>query len=176
MSHNEYTVFTPEKHGDGQRALRNALGRFATGVTVITAVGADGGKVAITANSFASVSLDPPLVLWSIDNTSPSMDAFQHDMPFNIHILGAKQSGLAQHCAQASQNKFAAIPHDHEMGKAPYIHHVDTAFYCRVHTLYPAGDHTIIIGAVDEVRTVKNPSGDSLIFVGGRFTTPESNR
>src|SRR5450755_2542360 len=89
--------------------FRNALGTFATGVTIITAVAADGKPVGLTCNSFASVSLNPPLVLWSLGIFSQALTVFQNASHFAVNVLGASQQALATKFAKSSQDKFAGI-------------------------------------------------------------------
>src|SRR6185437_8071186 len=91
------------------RDFRNALGTFATGVTIITAAGVDGKPYGLTCNSFASVSLNPPLVLWSLGIFSQGMSIFQNASHFAVNVLGASQQALATRFAQSSENKFAGV-------------------------------------------------------------------
>src|SRR5271168_5406552 len=91
------------------RDFRNALGTYATGVTIITAAGADGKPYGITCNSFASVSLNPPLVLWSLVLYSSSLGAFQNASHFAVNVLGASQGGLANKFAKSSEDKFVGV-------------------------------------------------------------------
>src|SRR6266480_943949 len=91
------------------RDFRNALGTFATGVTIITALRADGKPHGLTCNSFASVSLNPPLVLWSLGLYSSSLNVFQNANHFVINVLGASQQALANRFAKSSEDKFAGV-------------------------------------------------------------------
>lgn len=90
-------------------AFRNALGSFATGVTVITTVDAEGKRYGVTANSYNSVSLNPPLILWSLAKTSGSLDAFMHSDSFAVHILGVHQQDLANRFATGGDDKFVGM-------------------------------------------------------------------
>jgi len=167
----QLTKFTPENTEKGKRALRHALGRFATGVTVISALGQDGEKVAITANSFSSVSLDPALVLWSIDNASPNLDSFDVGKPFAVHILTKDQAEIARHCARSSYDKFNFVEHTVNAAGVALIRGADTVFECRVVATHIAGDHTIIVGAVTQVSVTEGPINDMLVFAGGQFAS-----
>lgn len=148
------------------RALRDAFGAFATGVTVVTAVRPDGEPVGITANSFASVSLDPPLALWSLANTSPSLPAFASGAPFSIHILADGQRDLAMHFARSGKDKFEVDAAWRMNPEPPKLHGVRARLDCRVYALHPGGDHTIIVG---EVLAVTRNTASPLLFADGRF-------
>src|SRR6201985_1574284 len=103
------------------RDFRNALGTYATGVTIITAAGADGKPVGITCNSFASVSLNPPLVLWSLVLYSSSLSAFQNASHFAVNVLGAGQQALANKIAKSSDDKFNGVEWKPGLGNAPLL-------------------------------------------------------
>ena len=149
---------------DDPRGFRMALGAFATGVTVVTAM-ADGGPVGITANSFTSVSLDPPLVLWCPALASRRYAAFAAAQDFAIHVLSADQQTMADGFTRATQafDDFDWAP---DAAGVPLIAGVAARFRCRLHALHPAGDHAIILGQVlSAMRTGHAP----LVFHGGRF-------
>src|SRR5437588_11169993 len=101
------------------RDFRNALGTYATGVTIITAAGPDGKPYGLTCNSFASVSLNPPLVLWSLGVFSQNMSVFQNASHFTINVLGASQQALAAKFARSSEDKFAGVEWTPGLGQAP---------------------------------------------------------
>ena len=107
-----------------QRHLRQALGRFATGVTVITTRTVDGKLEGLTANSFSAVSLDPPLVLWSLRQNAPSLKNFQNAGYFAVNVLAADQSHLSRHFATPAEDKFAATAHGSGLGGCPVLHDV----------------------------------------------------
>ncbi len=113
------------------RALRNLLGQFATGVTVITTRGADGRKVGMTANSFSSVSLDPPLVLWSLARTAPSVNDFLVASHFAINVLGSDQHGLSGHFARPAADKFVGIEHVEATAGVPLLDGAIATLVCR---------------------------------------------
>lgn len=103
------------------RDFRQALGRFATGVTIVTTRAADGTPVGMTANSFNSVSMDPPMVLWSLARTARSLPAFSQATHWNVHILANDQEALSNRFAKAGEDKFAGLVLDDSAGGAPLI-------------------------------------------------------
>ncbi|CAG7615671.1 flavin reductase family protein [Leucobacter soli] len=129
--------------------FRQVLGSFLTGVTIVTTVGSDGEYRGITANSFTSVSLDPPLVLFCIGKQSSSCEAFTEAEGFNIHILSAEQQGLARQFVRGtSEEKFANVPITTTETGAPLLSGVGAWLACRRHQVVDAGDHYILIGEV----------------------------
>jgi 3-hydroxy-9,10-secoandrosta-1,3,5(10)-triene-9,17-dione monooxygenase reductase component len=130
------------------RSLRSALGRFTTGVTVITARGPDGRLVGVTANSFNSVSLDPPLVLWSLARRSGSLSAFQGASHWAVHILTHDQSDLSAHFAKPSDDKFSGLPVSYSLEGTPLLNNCAARFLCRSAHHYDGGDHLILVGEV----------------------------
>jgi flavin reductase (DIM6/NTAB) family NADH-FMN oxidoreductase RutF len=151
------------------RELRNTLGSFATGITVITARAADDTLVGLTVNSFASVSLDPPLVLWSLSLYSPSLAVFQHCSHYAINVLAADQMHLSQRFSRPSEEgsgKFAGLEFDTGRGGAPLLRDCCAWFECRNETRHPGGDHLIFIGLVEGLqRSERAP----LLYHGGRY-------
>lgn len=148
------------------RDFRNALGSYATGVTVITAAAPDGTPVGLTCNSFASVSLNPPLVLWSLVTFSPSMSIFQNASHFAINVLGASQQALAKQFATPSNDKFAGVSWRPGLGNAPVLADVVATFECRSADRYYGGDHVIFLGAVESYAYNRT---EPLLFAQGRF-------
>jgi flavin reductase (DIM6/NTAB) family NADH-FMN oxidoreductase RutF len=148
------------------RELRNALGCFTTGVTIITALGEDGRKVGLTANSFSSVSLDPPLVSWSLSLYAPSLAVFQDASHFAVHVLARDQESLAMHFARSSDDKFAGIETEPGLGGAPLLDGAIARFQCRNAYRYYGGDHIIFLGMVE---IFESGEGDPLLFCRGRF-------
>ncbi|MHA7847493.1 p-hydroxyphenylacetate 3-hydroxylase reductase component [Serratia sp. D1N4] len=130
------------------RAFRRALGNFATGVTVVTAATPDGTRVGMTANSFNSVSLDPPLVLWSIDKRSGSYSVFEQASHFAINILAADQVDLSNRFARPSEDKFAGVETETGAGGAPLLADCAARFQCEKYQQVDGGDHWILIGKV----------------------------
>lgn len=155
-------VFVPE--GDNHRAYRSALGSFTTGVTVVTAMTAD-GAIGMTANSFASVSLDPPLVLWSPAKSSSKHAAFTEATHFAIHVLASEQDHLSAAFTRGGTS-FAGLDLRLNDEGVPVLPGTLARFECARQALHDAGDHTIIIG---KVLRVAHRQGEPLCFSGGRF-------
>ncbi len=147
------------------RPFRAALGAFPTGVTIVT-TRADGRDVGLTANSFNSVSLDPPLVLWSLAKQSSAMAAFEAAEYFAVHILSAQQEALAARFAQRDVDRFADLALGRGHGDAPLLDNCAARFECRRAHLYQGGDHAIIVG---EVLTFERFDRPALAFHGGRY-------
>ncbi|WGR93060.1 flavin reductase family protein [Bradyrhizobium sp. ISRA443] len=131
------------------RDFRNALGTFATGVTIVTAMSAEGRPYGITCNSFASVSLNPPLVLWSLGMFSQGLPIFQNASHFTVNVLAASQQALAVRFARSSDDKFAGVSWTPGLGSAPILADVVANFQCRSVNRYYGGDHVIFLGAVE---------------------------
>jgi flavin reductase (DIM6/NTAB) family NADH-FMN oxidoreductase RutF len=156
-----------------QRALRGALGHFATGVTVITAQQpAQDGWVGLTVNSFSSVSLEPPLVLWSLSNKSPNLDAFSVGTAHVIHILAEPQKDLAYQFSNPKADKFANVTYavDPQL-QVPVLEGCTARFYCETDRIIEGGDHSIILARVLKFDTADHPP---LLFVKGNMLTPET--
>ncbi len=149
---------------DQARAFRNALGRYATGVTVVTANGAD-GPVAMTANSFTALSLDPPLVLWCPALRSARFAALSAAQHFAIHVLAHDQLDLGMHFAR-SGNDFSPWPHRPTPEGAPGLDGVLARFDCALHAQHEGGDHAIIVG---RVLRASFRDGAPLLFWGGLY-------
>lgn len=130
------------------RAFRRALGNFTTGVTVITAQNSQGQKVGITANSFNSVSLDPPLVLWSLAKDSGSFSVFESASHFAVNILSSDQIALSNHFSQPQKDKFAAVNWEAGTGNCPLLPDCSGRFQCESYERIDAGDHWIFLGKV----------------------------
>lgn len=156
------TLFVPE--ADNHRAYRNALGSFTTGVTVVTAM-TDDGPIGMTVNSFASVSLDPPLVLWSPAKSSSRHGAFTAARYFTVHVLGAGQDHLSAAFTRGGSG-FDGIEMKFNDEGVPVLPGTLARFECAGQAQHDAGDHTIIIG---RVLRVAHRQGEPLCFSGGRF-------
>lgn len=137
-----------EEVGFDSKAFRRALGNFATGVTIMTAQNVQGQKVGVTANSFNSVSLDPPLILWSIDKRSSSYAIFEEATHFAVNILAADQIELSNQFARSKDDKYANIKFDTGVGGAPVLKECSAVFECERHSILDGGDHWIILGRV----------------------------
>lgn len=146
--------------------FRNALGNFATGVTIVTACGGDGILAGVTANSFNSVSLDPPMVLWSLDRNSPSLRIMEECSHFCVHILSAEQHDLCMNFARPSDDKFANVEFARGLGDAPVFDGCLAHFVCRNVVHHEGGDHVIIVG---EVESFEVNEGEPLIFFRGKL-------
>lgn len=148
------------------RDFRNALGTYGTGVTIITAVGSDGRPYGLTCNSFASVSLNPPLVLWSLGIFSQSMSVFQNASHFTVNVLGASQQALAARFAKSSEGKFAGVEWAPGLGNAPILADSVANFQCRAANRYYGGDHVIFLGAVEAYSYNRR---EPLLFARGGY-------
>src|SRR6516164_2976717 len=148
------------------RDFRNALGSYATGVTIITATGPDGKPYGLTCNSFASVSLNPPLVLWSLVVYSSSLTVFQNASHFAVNVLGASQQSLANRFAKSSDDKFAGIEWGPGLGNAPLLADSVASFQCRSVNRYYGGDHVIFLGAVEAYSYSRK---EPLLFALGTY-------
>jgi len=148
------------------RDFRNALGTYATGVTIITAAGTDGKPYGLTCNSFASVSLNPPLVLWSLVLYSSSLSVFQNAGHFAVNVLGASQQALANRFAKSSEDKFVGVEWTPGVGNAPLLKDSVANFQCRAVNRYYGGDHVIFLGAVEAYAYNRN---EPLLFARGGY-------
>ena len=149
--------------------FRVALGMFATGVTIVTARGATGAPVGLTANSFNSVSLTPPLVLWSLSRSAGSMPAFERGSHYAINILAAEQHALAERFASKAVDRFADVAFSEGAGGAPILDGAAAVFECFNRSQYEEGDHVIFVGEVE--RCERREGAQPLIYHGGRYFT-----
>lgn len=130
--------------------FRLALSQFATGVTVITTRLADGTYLGLTASSFNSVSLDPPLVLWSLNNAAQSMPVFSGNSHYVINVLSADQVALASQFASRMENRFEGVDFSLSRTGHPILNGVSAWFECHNRSRYPEGDHVIFVGEVEQ--------------------------
>ncbi|CAG0932083.1 MAG: p-hydroxyphenylacetate 3-hydroxylase, reductase component [Rhodocyclaceae bacterium] len=151
---------------DGHRALRDALGAFATGVTVVSALDPDGRAVGLTVNSFNTVSLDPPLILWSLSLASPNLAAFRAANHFAVNVLAAGQQEIAERFARRSSDKFAGIDWREGLGGAPLLPGCCAVLECRNELQHGGGDHLVFIGRVERFG---RGNAEPLLFHGGRY-------
>ncbi|MEK9899890.1 MAG: flavin reductase family protein [Rhodospirillaceae bacterium] len=149
------------------REFRNALGNFATGVTIVTAKGDKGELVGITASSFNSVSLEPPLILWSLDRNSTSLQTIEAASHFCVHILSDAQSDECIAFAKSGADKFAELDCGEGLGGAPLIDGCLARFECRNVVHHDGGDHVIIVGEVERFETRE---GNPLVFFRGKLS------
>jgi flavin reductase (DIM6/NTAB) family NADH-FMN oxidoreductase RutF len=148
------------------RDYRQALGQFATGVTVVTTRTRDGRNLGVTVNSFASVSLDPPLILWSLSREAQSFAEFATATHFAVNVLEAKQHGLSRHFSRRTADKFAGIDFIEGPSRLPILKGIIAHFICRKVRQDDGGDHVILIGEVEEY---KYSGGEPLVFHSGRY-------
>ena len=147
--------------------FRDVLGQFATGVTVITTLGDEGAPDGLAANSFASVSLDPPLILWSIALKAPSLGAFRSHPSFTINIMCEQSKELALNFSLSSDEKFAGISWQPGLDGVPVLADASAVLECTVENRIAAGDHEIYIG---HVRRLKATDKFPLLFHKGQFS------
>ncbi|MCL6262984.1 flavin reductase [Craterilacuibacter sp. RT1T] len=146
--------------------FRRALGAFTTGVTIVTTCDADGSPVGMTANSFNSVSLDPPLVLWSIAKSAKSLPAFAESGHWTVHILSAEQEALSDRFARRGEDKFAGLQTETGSNGCPLLTDCAARFQCKTSFQYDGGDHLILVG---EVTGFDSSERTPLVFHGGRY-------
>jgi len=158
----------PDRLDDGfdSHTLRQALGRFATGVTIVTTAAADGSPVGLTVNSFASLSLEPPLVLWSLRRASASLAAFRAAPRFAVNVLAESQIELARGFASAHGHHFAAAAWLRGEGGLPLLAGAAACLVCETTAYQEAGDHELFIGRVQRLMASHEPP---LLFQGGRY-------
>jgi 3-hydroxy-9,10-secoandrosta-1,3,5(10)-triene-9,17-dione monooxygenase reductase component len=148
-----------------KKVLRTALGTFATGVTIVTTRDA-GADIGLTANSFNSVSLEPPMVLWSLAKSSFSLPAFQNGSYFAVHVLAADQEPLSNLFAKRGADKFAGLALERGEGGVPLLPGCAARFICRTAFQYEGGDHIIFVG---EVLSLDHFPRAPLVFHGGTY-------
>jgi len=149
------------------REFRRALGSFATGITVITALGRDGQPLGMTISSFNSVSLDPPLILWSLSLASPSLEVFRSASHYAVNVLSAEQEDLSNRFASRNGNRFADVSVRPGLAGVPLIEGCCAWFECSQHAHYAGGDHLIFVGHVEQFE--QNDTASPLIFHGGSY-------
>lgn len=147
------------------REFRKCLSQYATGVTIVTSLN-EAGPVGVTANSFSSLSLDPPLVLWSIGRSSRSCDAFINASHFAINILTSDQIDLSQKFSSKEVDKFVDVDWSPGVGGVPVLKKTLASIECSQQKIYDGGDHVIIVGLVERFSTF---DGDGLVFAQGRY-------
>lgn len=155
-----------------KKLFRNALGQFATGVTIVTAPDGVDAYVGVTASSFNSVSVDPPMILWSLDKGSRSLPAFECSEYFVVNVLAADQVSLSNHFARQQDDKFASVDFELDAQGVPALQGCSAWFHCKTRYLYEGGDHTIIVG---EVLQFDSSGRDGLLFHQGRYSISEAH-
>lgn len=146
--------------------FRKALGSFTTGVTVVTTRASSGEDVGLTANSFNSVSLDPPMVLWSLSKTSRNLSVFREAVYFAVHILSQDQEELSGRFARRGEDKFSGVALERGPNDVPLLPHSAARFICRTAYQYEGGDHIIFVGEVTDFLHDDLPP---LLFHGGQY-------
>lgn len=155
--------------------FRRALGQFATGVTVITTRAEDGSLVGITASSFNSVSLTPPLILWSLATRAGSMPVFRENSHYVVNVLAADQLELCKRFATVKGDRFAGVPYELSASGVPILDGALAWFECHNRSRYDEGDHVIFVGEVERCG-VHPATADRmpLVFHAGGFHKPVS--
>ena len=148
------------------KQFRKALGSFTTGVTVVTTRGVEGEDVGLTANSFNSVSLDPPMVLWSLDRKSSNAAAFMAAEHFAVHILASDQEHVSNQFAKRGIDRFAGLAVERGHGDVPLLAGCSARFECRTSYRHDGGDHVIFVG---EVLAFDSFGRAPLVFHGGNY-------
>jgi flavin reductase (DIM6/NTAB) family NADH-FMN oxidoreductase RutF len=147
--------------------FRASLGMFATGVTIVTARTDSGTLLGLTANSFNSVSLSPPLVLWSLSRMAGSLAAFSNGRHYAINVLAADQQALAERFSTRDTDRWAGVGFVEGASGAPLLDGAAASFECFNRSQYAEGDHVIFVGEVE--RCTSRPGASPLLFHGGRF-------
>ncbi len=149
------------------RSLRNSLGMFATGVTIVTAADEEGSPVGVTVSSFNSVSLDPPLILFSIGRSVRSLNVLRAASGYAVSVLSAGQTELSRRFASQGIDKWTDLELEFGVVGAPFIPGAIACFECRPYAVYDGGDHEIFLGRV--VRHHSHPTAPPLVFFGGGY-------
>lgn len=150
-----------------QAVLRKALGCFATGVTVITCLGPGGEHLGVTASSFNSVSLDPPLVLFSLNRSARSLQGFLEGGHFAVNVLREGQEHLADQFARQFTDKWDGVEYEIWDFGCPILSGALANFECRTRYTYDGGDHVIFVGAIERMRA--DAEGHPLLVYRGRY-------
>jgi 3-hydroxy-9,10-secoandrosta-1,3,5(10)-triene-9,17-dione monooxygenase reductase component len=155
---------------DEQKDLRQAFGQFVTGITVITTTGKNNEPIGVTANSFCSVSLNPPMVMWSLANAALSRAAFERSDFFCVHVLTSSQLEVSRQFACRGNDKFAGVSWSWGAKSLPMLDDYVARFVCRTHSQYQVGDHIVFVGeVVAHDRTSHRP----LVYHGGQYALAE---
>ncbi len=161
----------PPSHADERIALRSALGRFTTGVTVICAQSPDLHVHCMTVNSFASLSLDPPLILWTLRTGSARYETFSRATAFSVNVLAETQIEVSRKHAKPPAEGFSVRNWKAFLGGCPIIEGASAHFVCKGHTEVKKGDHVILIGEVTDFAQYNHPP---LLFMGGKYFSGSS--
>lgn len=153
-----------------QRALRDAFGCFATGVTIVTSLGPDGAPIGFTANSFSSVSLDPPLLLVCPDKRASSLPAIRAAGRFGVNVLASHQRPISERFARRGVHRFAEGQWTPDTGGIPMLEEACANFSCLLEADVDAGDHVILVGRITGFRAAPNRA--PLMYLRGCYATP----
>lgn len=162
--------------------FRRALGNFATGITVITATAPNGMRAGLTANSFNSVSLDPPLILWSLSKDFTGLEVFEQATHFAVNVLAADQMHLSNQFATPAEDKFAGIDVQEGLGKSLLLNDCAASFECENYQMIDGGDHWIILGKVERFEDAgRQPlcyhqGGYSILLPYSRFSAEDESQ
>ena len=159
---------TPITHEAFTRAFRDALGMFATGIAVVATRAPSGEPIGLTVNSFNSVSLDPPLIVWSLGNALPSRAVFEACEYYSVNVLAADQMDISQIFASRSDDKFAGLEMDEGLYGIPLLRGCCARFECRNTARHPGGDHLVFIS---EVVRFEREQREPLLYFGGAYRT-----
>lgn len=159
-------VIEARQHAVEPLQLRHVFGQFATGVTIITTSGDSGEPVGMTASSFNTVSLEPPLILWCIGKTTGCFDAFNRCEHFAIHVLSEEQEALSTLFARRGVDRFAGLDYELSNAGIPLLHDFCARLQCSVAARYDGGDHLIMVGRVEAMYTQDR---EPLLFHRGRY-------
>lgn len=151
-----------------QKELRRCLGKFATGVTVVTCRGDSGDVYAMTVNSFSSVSLDPPLILWSIDKSTSALQTYLDAEYFAINILSTEQQDISQRCAESNYPHLEGLDIEESRHGLPILSDTLACLECNLQAVHDGGDHYIVIGRVEDLR---HSDRQPLLFFDGSYRT-----
>lgn len=160
-------TLTDTTSGIDSRDLRQAFGRFGTGVTVITTRTPDGTRVGVTANSFNTVSLEPPIVLWSLAIKSPSLKLFRSAGHFGVNVLTLDQLDLSRQFSLPADDKFAGVVFSEGLGGVPILAGCAATIECTVVNEHLVGDHVLFLG---QVKRYAYEHAAPLLFVNGKYT------
>ena len=150
------------------RDFRRALSQFPTGVTVITTNDEQGRPVGVTASSFNSVSVEPPLILWSIDKGAHSLGVFENSEHFAVNVLSRNQVDVSNRFASRGEDKFKDVIYSKGVGGSPLLNDYSAQFECKTWAVYDGGDHLILVGEVLDYRY--NDSNLPLVFARGSYS------
>jgi flavin reductase (DIM6/NTAB) family NADH-FMN oxidoreductase RutF len=157
------------REGAERKNFRAALSHYPTGVAVVTALGENNARIGLTVNSFISLSLHPPLILWGVGRRAPSAAAFAVGKRFVVNLLAAHQEDVAQRFAKSAPDKFSGIAYEDGVDGVPILADTLGWLEARVDTMQPAGDHMLVIGEVDHFA--HRQDGEPLVYHRSRYKT-----